>query len=59
MSATLGKEVHVLFTHGGLLRLRKGFTDQIGEETETWIRETVKAGIKKGTMRKISELLKN
>jgi peroxiredoxin family protein len=57
MSATLGKEVHVLFTYSGLLRLKKGFTDKIGEETEAWIRETVKAGIKKGSMRKISELL--
>jgi len=57
MSATLGKEVHVLFTHSGLLRLKKGFTDKIGEETEAWIREAVKAGVKKGSMRKISELL--
>jgi peroxiredoxin family protein len=57
MSATLGREVHVLFAHSGLLRLRKGFTDKIGEETEAWIREAVKAGVKKGSMRKISELL--
>lgn len=57
MLATLGREVHVLFTHGSLLRLKKGFTDKIGEETEEWIREAIKAGVKKGTMRKISELL--
>lgn len=57
VSATLGREVHVLFTHSGLLRLKKGFTDKIGEETAAWIRETVEAGIKKGSMRKISELL--
>lgn len=57
MSATLGKETHVLFTHSGLIRLKKGFTDKIGEETEAWKREAIKAGIKKGSMRKISELL--
>lgn len=56
-AAALGKEVHVLFGYGGLVRLRKGFEDEIGEETEAWIREQIKAGIKKGNTR-ISESLK-
>lgn len=56
-AAALGKDVHVLFGYGGLVRLRKGFEDEVGEETEGWLREQIKAGIKKGNTR-ISESLK-
>ena len=55
----LGKEVHVLFGYGGLIRLKKGFTDQVGEETDHWVREQVKSGIEKGSISKISELLQD
>ncbi len=55
--AALGKEVHVLFGYGGLVRLRKGFEDEVGDETEGWLREEIEAGIKKGNTR-ISESLK-
>ncbi len=55
--AALGKEVNVLFGYGGIVRLRKGFEDEVGDETEGWLREEIKAGIKKGNTR-ISESLK-
>jgi peroxiredoxin family protein len=55
--AALGKEVKVLFGYGGLVRLRKGFEDEVGEETEAWLREALKTGIMKGNTR-ISESLK-
>ncbi len=55
--AALGKEVHVLFGYGGLVRLSKCFEDEVGDETEDWLREEIKAGIKKGNTR-ISESLK-
>jgi len=55
--AALGKEVHVLFGYGGLVRLKKGFEDKVGEETEAWLREQINAGLRKGNT-KISESLK-
>ena len=58
-SAAVGKEVHVLFTYGAILRLRKGKADEIGEETDTWIRECVTLGLVTGAIPKISELLDN
>jgi peroxiredoxin family protein len=59
VSAALGKKTYVLFTYGALIRLIKGRTDEIGEETEAWIRESIKAGLKKGSISKISEALKD
>lgn len=59
MSAALGREVLVLFTYGALRRLKKGSTDEVGEETEVTIREAVKYGLQKGSMQKISALLKD
>ena len=56
-AAALGKEVSVLFGYGGLVRLKKGFTDQVGAETDGWIREQIKAGLEKGSVSPISELL--
>jgi len=56
-AAALGNEVSVLFGYGGLVRLQKGFTDQVGEETAGWVRKQIKAGIKKGSVSKISEML--
>ena len=47
-SAAHFKEVHVLFTYGAILRLRKERADDIGEETNVWIREQIKSGIEKG-----------
>lgn len=58
-SAAMGKEVHILFTYGAVTRLKKGHTDRVGEETSEWIREQVKTGLEKGSMQRISELIKN
>lgn len=57
-SAVLGKKVHVLFTYGGLIRLRKGFTDHVKDETDEWLRENLETQLQKGNIHKISELLK-
>ena len=59
MSAALGKEVHVLFTYGALCRLIKGRTDEVGDETDPWIREVVKVRLRKGSIQKVSEMLEN
>jgi len=56
-AAALGKAVHVLFGHGGVMRLKKGFTDEVGEETAGWIREQIRAGLGKGRVTRISESL--
>ncbi len=56
-AAALGKEVQVFFAHGGLIRLRKGSSDEVGEETEGWLRESIRTGLKKGTLPLISSLL--
>jgi len=56
-AAALGKDVRVLFGHGAVVRLKRGLTDQVGEETEGWIREQVKLGIEKGSVSPVSELL--
>jgi peroxiredoxin family protein len=56
-SAVLGKKVHVLFTYGGLIRLKKGCTDRVKDETDAWVRKTIKTQLQKGNIRKISELL--
>jgi peroxiredoxin family protein len=56
-AAALGKEVYVLFGTGGLVRLRKGFEDKVGEETEGWIKEQIKTGLQKSGVTKISESL--
>ena len=56
-AAAMGKDVRVLFGHGGVLRLKRGLTDKVGEETEGWLREQVKAGIEKGSLSPVSELL--
>lgn len=59
LNASLGREVHILFTYGAITRLRKKGADQVGEETEAWIRETVRKGVAKGTLPRISELLRD
>ena len=51
------KEVHVLFTYGAVLRLIKNRADDIGEETNAWIRKEIKSGLETGHMKKISEMI--
>jgi peroxiredoxin family protein len=59
VSASMGKEVHVLFTYNAINRLRKGNVDQVGEETDKSIREAIKTGLKKGSIGKISDILRD
>lgn len=56
-AAALGKEVAVLFGYGAVVRLKKGCADEVGEETEAWIREQIKSGLEKGNVSPISESL--
>ena len=58
-SAATGKEVLVLFTYGAITRLVENKADEIGEETEVWIREHISLGLLTGAIPKISELLRN
>lgn len=53
----LNKEVSVLFGHGGVMRLKKGFVDEIGDETDAWIKEQIKSGTQTDRLPQISELL--
>jgi len=57
ISAAQLKDVYVFFTYGAVLRLLEGRADEVGEETDAWVRKSVKKGLEKGTMQKISELL--
>jgi peroxiredoxin family protein len=54
ISAAQLKDVYVFFTYGAVLRLLEGKADEVGEETEAWVRKSVKKGLEKGTMQKIS-----
>lgn len=57
-SSALGEKVYVLFSYGGILRLRKGREDEIGKETNAWVRKEIFKGKKKNGLPKISEHLK-
>ena len=56
-SAAHLKDVHILFTYGAVCRLVKGKTDDVGEETDARLRQTLVVGIERGQMKKISETL--
>ncbi|MBI4295388.1 MAG: DsrE family protein [Chloroflexi bacterium] len=56
-AAAIGQDVRVIFGHGGVVRLKKGLTDGVGEETDSWVRERVRAAIEKGSISPVSELL--
>lgn len=58
-AAAEGQEVELLFGYGGLLRLKKGATDQVGEETAPWVRDTARNGLAQGRVAPISELLES
>lgn len=58
-TASVGEEVHIFFTYGGILRLKRGHVDHVGDETDVWIRDKIREGIIKGSIPKISELLKD
>lgn len=51
------KEVHVLFTYGAVCRLVRGRVDEVGEETDGWIREDVKLGLENDSIQRISGMI--
>lgn len=55
----LNREVYLLFGHGALIRLKKGFTDKLAEETSSWLREQMRKGLNKGAIQGILESLKD
>jgi len=57
MAAAQLKEVSVLFTYGAIRRLVKGCTDEVGEETPTWIQRALPQGLETGSMKRISEMI--
>ncbi|MDO8490631.1 MAG: DsrE family protein [Dehalococcoidia bacterium] len=56
-AAATGKDVRILFGHGGIVRLKTGCTNMMGEETDSWVRSQVKWGLGTGRLPFISELL--
>lgn len=56
-AAATGKDVRILFGHGGIVRLKSGCVDQLGEETDGGVRSQVKWGIGTGRLPLITELL--
>lgn len=56
-SAAHLNEVHVLFTYGAVCRLVRGKADEVGEETDAWLREAIVSGIEQGQMKRISEMI--
>ena len=57
MSAAQLKDVSVLFTYGAIRRLVKDKTDEVGDETDAWIRRDLPLGLEKGSIKKISEMI--
>ena len=56
-AAALGRDVYVLFGYSGVIRLKRSFTDRVGEETNGWIEEQIKSAVDKGGVHRISQLL--
>lgn len=56
-AAVTGQDVRIIFGYGGIARLKKGSTDELGEETASWVRDRIKAGIESGSLSPVSELL--
>ena len=57
VSAAQFTHVHVLFTYGAILRLIKDRTDNVGNETEGWLRAQVLVGRDVKTIPVISEMI--
>jgi peroxiredoxin family protein len=56
-AAAVGKNVCLLFGNCAVVRLKRGLTDEVGEETGGWIRGRIRSGIGKGSVSRISEML--
>jgi peroxiredoxin family protein len=51
------KEVHIFFTYGAILRLLENKAEEVGDETEAWLRQPIREGLEKGTIPRVSEML--
>ena len=56
-AAATMKDVRIIFGNGGIIRLKKGYTDAVGGETAAWLRERVRLAVKMHSLPPISELL--
>lgn len=59
VSLAMGMEVHMLCTYGGLMRLVKGRTDELGDETPPAIRLAMQKGVQTGAVQSISQSLQD
>ena len=57
VSAAQFTHVHVLFTYGAIIRLTKDQTDNIGNETESWLRPQLQKGREAKAIPLISEVI--
>ena len=57
VSAAQFTQVHVLFTYGAIIRLTKDQTDNIDDETESWLRPQIRKGREAKTIPLISEMI--
>jgi peroxiredoxin family protein len=57
VSAAQFTQVHVLFTYGAIIRLTQDHTDNIGNETESWLRPQIQKGREAKTIPLISEMI--
>lgn len=53
----LGFEVRLLFTYGAIIRLKRGRTDELGEETNQWVIGEIRSGLQAGAVSRASGLL--
>ena len=59
VAAAFEMEVHILFTYGGLKRLIKSNTDELGNISDTDIQQNIKKALEKGSLTKLSDDLVN
>lgn len=59
ISAARGNETILLFAFNGILRLLKGNVDILSRETNEPIRHEISRGLEKGSVQRISYLIKN
>lgn len=59
MAAVRGIDIHIYFTYGGILRLKKEYVDKIGDEDRYWVMVSKEGGLTTRGIQKISELLEN
>lgn len=55
VAAALEMEVHMLFTYGGLNRLIKGHSNELGNISDSNIQENLKNALEKGSVTKLSD----